>query len=108
MKARCRSISNFAPSVYRPTTGAIYISWGYMPQFAEVVIEPEPEAGFVSPTQVPEPAPAEPDGQPERQRHHLAVGSQPPSSGLAAARLLMPTAGELDRFPVRVEIHRGQ
>ena len=46
----------FAASVYRPTTGAIYISWGYMPQFAEVVVEPE--GGFVSPTVVPKPAPA--------------------------------------------------
>ena len=44
----------FAPSVYRPTTAAIYIHWGYMPQFAEAVIESEPAAGFVSPTQVPE------------------------------------------------------
>lgn len=41
----------FPSSVYRPNTGAIYISWGYMPQFAEVVVEPE--AGFVSPTEVP-------------------------------------------------------
>ena len=48
----------FPPSVFRPTTGAIYISWGYMPQFAEVVVEPGPEAGFVSPTEVPKTAPA--------------------------------------------------
>jgi hypothetical protein len=47
----------FAGSVYRPTTGAIYISWGYMPQFAEVVVEPE-AAEFVSPTEVPQSAPA--------------------------------------------------
>jgi len=46
----------FAASVYRPTTGAIYISWGHMPQFAEVVIESD--AGFVSPTVAPKPAPA--------------------------------------------------
>src|SRR5262245_26252769 len=37
----------FPPSVFRPTTGAIYINWGYMPQFAEVVVEPKAE--FVSP-----------------------------------------------------------
>jgi hypothetical protein len=52
----------FAPSVYRPTTAAVYINWGFMPQFAEAVIESEPEAGFVSPTQVPpDPTPADPD-----------------------------------------------
>jgi hypothetical protein len=45
-----------APSVYRPTTAALYISWGPMPQFAEAVIEPQ--AGFVSPTEVPKTAPA--------------------------------------------------
>ena len=37
------------PSVFRPTTQALYINWGYMPQFAEVVVEPQ--AGFVSPQQ---------------------------------------------------------
>jgi hypothetical protein len=46
----------FPASVYRPTTGAIYINWGYMPQFAEVVVEPE-AAEFVSPTEVPDKAP---------------------------------------------------
>jgi hypothetical protein len=46
-----------APSVYRPTTAAVYISWGPMPQFAEAVIEPQ--AGFVSPTEVPKPAPVQ-------------------------------------------------
>ena len=52
----------FAPSVYRPTTAAVYINWGYMPQFAEAVIEPAPAPGFVSPTQVPESsAPAAPE-----------------------------------------------
>jgi hypothetical protein len=52
----------FAPSVYRPTTAAVYINWGFMPQFAEAVIEPEPDARFVSPTQVPQSsAPAAPD-----------------------------------------------
>jgi len=52
----------FPPSVYRPTTGAIYISWGYMPQFAEVVVEPE--AGFVSATAVPD-KPVTPEPAPE-------------------------------------------
>jgi len=47
----------FPPSVFRPTTGAIYITWGYMPQFAEVVVEPEPAEKFVSPTEVPKTAP---------------------------------------------------
>jgi len=41
-----------APSVYRPTTGALYFTWGNMPQFAEMVVEPEDKA-FVSPTVVP-------------------------------------------------------
>jgi hypothetical protein len=50
----------FAPSVYRPTTAAIYINWGPMPQFAEVVLDSEPGPGFVSPTEVPAPA-ADPD-----------------------------------------------
>jgi hypothetical protein len=44
----------FAPSIYRPNTGTIYIKWGPMPQFAEAV--PESAPGFVSPTQVPEEA----------------------------------------------------
>ena len=52
-----------APSVYRKSTGAIYISWGSMPQFADVPVAPE--HGFVSPMQapatVPAPASAEPD-----------------------------------------------
>ena len=51
----------FPSSVYRPNTGAIYISWGYMPQFAEVVVEPE--AGFVSPTEVPKSPAAKPAGE---------------------------------------------
>jgi hypothetical protein len=42
----------FVPSVFRPTTQAIYINWGSMPQFAEMVVQPEDK--FVSPTQVPE------------------------------------------------------
>ena len=45
-----------APSVYRKTTGAIYISWGSMPQFADVPVAPE--SGFVSPMQAPASAPA--------------------------------------------------
>lgn len=47
----------FAPSVYRPNTAAIYISWGSMPVFAEVPVAPE-TPGFVSPTEVPKTAPA--------------------------------------------------
>jgi hypothetical protein len=47
----------FAPSVYRPKTAAIYISWGSMPVFAEVPVAPETPA-FVSPTEVPKTAPA--------------------------------------------------
>src|SRR5262245_44010532 len=42
----------FAPSVYRPSTAAIYINWGYIPRFGEVWVEPD-KAGFVSPTVVP-------------------------------------------------------
>ena len=51
------------PSVFRPTTQAIYIDWGYLPQFAEVVLPAEP--AFVSPTQEPqkiEPPPEEAAG----------------------------------------------
>jgi len=47
----------FAPSVYRPRTAAIYISWGSMPVFADVAVEPA-TPGFVSPTEVPKTAPA--------------------------------------------------
>lgn len=46
----------FEPSVYRPGTGSIYINWGPMPVFAEAAPEAAPQ--FVSPTQVPEKAPA--------------------------------------------------
>jgi len=53
----------FAPSVYRPNTAAIYINWGFMPQFAVAVVEPEPDATFVSPTEVPN-KPATPEGVP--------------------------------------------
>jgi hypothetical protein len=52
----------FAPSVYRPNTGTIYISWGPQPQFAEAAVEAAP--GFVSPTQVPQKAPAEEETAP--------------------------------------------
>jgi hypothetical protein len=45
-----------APSVFRKATGAIYISWGSMPQFAEAATEAQP--GFVSPMQAPVVAPA--------------------------------------------------
>jgi hypothetical protein len=51
------------PSVFRPTTQALYINWGSMPQFAEAVVEPQ--AGFVSPVQEPqkfEPPPEEAAG----------------------------------------------
>lgn len=40
-----------SPSVFRGNTGALYISWGAMPQFADAPVAPE--AGFVSPTEVP-------------------------------------------------------
>ena len=44
----------FAPSVYTPSTAAIYISWGPMPAFVETAPPPQaPE--FVSPTEVPKP-----------------------------------------------------
>jgi hypothetical protein len=52
----------FAPSVYRPRTAAIYISWGTMPVFAEVPVEPV-TPGFVSPMVVPKTAPV-PDSPP--------------------------------------------
>jgi hypothetical protein len=51
------------PSVFRPTTQALYINWGSMPQFAEVVVEPQP--AFVSATRQPqniEPPPEEAAG----------------------------------------------
>ena len=62
----------FAASVYKPTTGAIYINWGYMPQFAEVVIEPE--HGFVSPQALPKGA------EPEK-----PVDAAPPDNDSAGA-----------------------
>src|SRR3954452_23923768 len=36
-----------SPSVLRTNTGALYLSWGAMPQFAAVPVAPE--TGFVSP-----------------------------------------------------------
>jgi hypothetical protein len=47
----------FASSVYRPRTAAIYISWGSMPMFATVPVE-QAAPLFVSPTEVPKTAPA--------------------------------------------------
>jgi len=49
-----------APSVFRTNTGALYITWGAMPQFAEAPVAPD--AGFVSPTEVPK---ANPDAAPQ-------------------------------------------
>lgn len=63
-----------APSVFRRTTGALYISWGYMPQFAEVVVEPKAE--FVSPTVVPK---ATPDPAPESASDIIAPAEAAPT-----------------------------
>jgi hypothetical protein len=41
----------FVPSLFRPDTAAIYISWGPMPVFAEAA--PEAAPTFVSPTELP-------------------------------------------------------
>ncbi len=85
----------FAPSVFRKTTQAIYINWGFMPQFAEVVIDPE--HGFVSPTEVPnKPAPAATPENPGRQRNHQTGGSRAGRAEalalFAVARLLVSAA----------------
>ena len=71
-----------APSVYRPDTGAIYFNWGSMPQFAEVVLEPQ-EKGFVSPTVVPPHAPA-----PKEEAEEAAGANQiiPPSEAAPAPK----------------------
>ena len=53
----------FATSVYRPTTAAIYISWGPMPAFVEAAAPAAEAPVFVSPTEVPK-APAAPADQP--------------------------------------------
>ncbi len=76
-----------APSVYRPNTGAIYFNWGNMPQFAEVVLEPQ-EKGFVSPTVVPphpEPAaaPAKEDAETETPGANQII---PPSEAAPAPK----------------------
>ena len=42
-------------SVFRQGTGALYITWGAMPQFADAPVAPDP--GFVSPTEVPKTSP---------------------------------------------------
>jgi hypothetical protein len=44
-----------APSVYTPTTAAIYISWAPTPVIVETAPAPETDApAFVSPTEIPE------------------------------------------------------
>jgi hypothetical protein len=55
----------FAPSLFTPTTAAIYISWGPMPVFAETA--PVVEPGFVSPTQAPAQPSPDPAEQPAEQ-----------------------------------------
>jgi len=49
-----------ANSVFRQSTGALYITWGAMPQFAEAPVAPDP--GFVSPTEVPKSSPETDNG----------------------------------------------
>jgi hypothetical protein len=72
----------FAPSVYTPTTAAIYISWGPMPVFVETApVEPAtPE--FVSPTELPkgvaEPAAPEPEPAPSANDIVPPAEAQPP------------------------------
>jgi len=70
----------FAASVYKPTTGAIYINWGYMPQFAEVVIGPE-DQGYVSPQVVPKGA------GPEKP----AEAAPPDSESAGAGQIIAPS-----------------
>jgi hypothetical protein len=52
-----------SPSLFRANTGALYINWGAMPQFAAAPAAAQPE--FVSPTEVPKvnPDPAPPSNQ---------------------------------------------
>ncbi len=51
-----------APSLYTPTTAAIYISWAPIPLIVEAAPVPETEApAFVSPTAVPEPDAPQPE-----------------------------------------------
>ena len=66
-----------SPSVYTPTTAAIYISWGAMPVFASG--PPEEEKGFVSPTQLPDTAPAEEGPAEPSASEIIPPGSAPPS-----------------------------
>ena len=48
-------LEEIGPSVYTPTTAAIYISWGPTPVFAEAA-PMETAPAFVSPTEAPKPA----------------------------------------------------
>jgi len=52
----------FAPSVYRPSTAAIYISWGPTPVFVETPAPESAEPAFVSPTELPKSRDAAPAG----------------------------------------------
>jgi hypothetical protein len=81
-------------TVYRKTTGAIYINWGFIPQFAEVVVEPE--AGFVSPTEVPnKPAPgSDADHPPD-----VPPPPAPPPDSSKPAKILEPPAGAERALP---------
>jgi hypothetical protein len=93
----------FPPSVYRPTTAAIYINWGFMPQFAEAVIEPEPT--YQSPMELPaKPADAVPPMVPAPPTSEPAPGSDAdhppdvppppaPPPGSKPARILAPARG---------------
>ena len=69
----------FAPSVYRKTTAAIYINWGLEPQFAEAVIESTP--AFVSPMDVPK----RPDGTPVPGSESLPAAEGAPAAAPPAA-----------------------
>jgi len=93
----------FAPSVYRKTTAAIYINWGFMPQFAEAVVEPEPEQGFHSPMEVPPkpegatPAPAAtPQPAPGSDADHppdVPPPPAPPPGAKKPAKIVTPPSG---------------
>jgi hypothetical protein len=69
-----------APSVYTPTTAAIYISWGPMPVFAEAA-PPAPDPGFVSPQQLPpgvSPTPGESEtNEPQKANDVIPPGAVP-------------------------------
>ena len=77
-----------APSVYRKTTGAIYISWGSMPQFADVPEAPQP--GYVSPMQAPASAPAPSGVEPASPSASEII---PPSEAAPAASQPSPPPG---------------